>query len=404
MPEQQRTRAGVLITLVLAGLAMIGPFAIDTVFPAFGVIGQEFEVDSTAMQQVTSLYMLAFAVMSIFHGPISDAVGRKPVMIVGLTGFAVGNVISALAPSLTVLLISRVLQGAFAGAATIISRVVIRDMFAGAQAQKLMSQVMMIFSIAPALAPIVGGWILTVGAWPTIFWAITGYGLLLIVAVAVLLPETQPAEKRQPLELGRILASLVEVGTKPAMIRLALTMSMGFAGYFIYIVGAPIIVMDLLGQGEQDFWKLFVPLISGTMLGSYLSGRLADRIERNHLINSAMPVALAAAVVNVVLVALSPTLPWVLIGPTLLAVAIGTSFPVLNLEILDLFPDQRGAAASVGTFAALIFNSLLAGVLVPIIAKEMLHVAIAGAGFLALANIGWRWHVRAASTRTSGRE
>lgn len=378
---------------------MIGPFAIDTVFPAFGIIGREFEVDSTAMQQVTSLYMLAFAVMSIFHGPLSDAVGRKPVMIVGLAGFAVGNVVSALAPSLTVLLISRVLQGAFAGAATIISRVVIRDMFAGAQAQKLMSQVMMIFSIAPALAPIIGGWILNVGTWPTIFWAITGYGLLLIVAVALLLPETQPVEKRQPLEMGSILGSLVEVGTKPAMIRLALTMSLGFAGYFIYIVGAPIIVMDLLGQGEQDFWKLFVPLIAGTMFGSYLSGRLADRVERYSLINVAMPVALAAAVLNVILVALSPTFPWVLIGPILLAIAIGTSFPVLNLEILDLFPDQRGAAASVGTFASLIFNALLAGVLVPIIAREMLYVAIAGAVFLTLSNVGWRWHVNALGGR-----
>lgn len=395
MANQQRDRAGILITLVLAGLAMIGPFAIDTVFPAFGIIGRQFDVDSTAMQQVTSLYMLAFAVMSIFHGPISDAVGRKPVMLVGLAGFAVGNVIAALAPSLSVLLIARVFQGAFAGAATIVSRVVIRDLFGGAQAQKLMSQVMMIFSIAPAIAPIIGGWILAVGKWPTIFWAITGYGLLLIVTVALLLPETQPPAQRQPFHVGSILRSLAEVGTKPAMIRLALTMSFGFAGYFIYIVGAPIIVMDLLGQSEQDFWKLFVPLIAGNMLGSFLSGRLADRVDRYALINVVMPAGLAATIVNMALVAYSPTLPWILIGPVLLAMAVGTVFPVLNLEILDLFPDHRGAAASVGTFASLIFNALLAGVLVPIIAKTMLYVAISGAVFLTISFLGWRWHVKA---------
>lgn len=398
---QQPHRAGILITLVLAGLAMIGPFAIDTVFPAFGVIGGEFAVDAPAMQQVTSAYMVAFAVMSIFHGPLSDAVGRKPVMIAGLTGFAAANVLAALAPNLGWLLVARLLQGAFAGAATIVSRVVIRDLFGGAQAQKLMSQVMMIFSIAPAIAPIVGGWLLTVGQWPLIFWAVAGYGLLLIAAVAILLPETHLPEERQSLHVGNILRALIEVGTRPAMIRLALTMSMCFAGYFIYIVGAPIIVMDLLGQGEQDFWKLFLPLIAGTMTGSFLSGRLADRVSRGVLVGTAIPLAVAAGALNVIIVAIAPSLPWAAIAPVLLACAIGTAFPVLNLEILDLFPDHRGAAASMGTFASLIFNAALAGVVVPIVATSLLGVALTGLTFSTLSALGWWWHRRSLSARAA---
>ena len=332
---QQPHRAGILITLVLAGLAMIGPFAIDTVFPAFGVIGGEFAVDAPAMQQVTSAYMVAFAVMSIFHGPLSDAVGRKPVMIAGLTGFAAANVLAALAPNLGWLLVARLLQGAFAGAATIVSRVVIRDLFGGAQAQKLMSQVMMIFSIAPAIAPIVGGWLLTVGQWPLIFWAVAGYGLLLIAAVAILLPETHLPEERQSLHVGNILRALIEVGTRPAMIRLALTMSMCFAGYFIYIVGAPIIIMDLLGQGEQDFWKLFVPLLGGTMVGSFLSGRLADRVSRRALVGTAIPLAVAA---NVIIVAIALSL---LGGDRPALLRLRNPFPVLNLEA-TCFRSPRG--------------------------------------------------------------
>ncbi len=390
-----------LITLVLAGLAMIGPFAIDTVFPAFGIIGGEFDVDATAMQQVTSAYMVAFAVMSIFHGPLADAVGRKPVMIAGLAGFAAANVLAALAPHLGWLLVARLLQGMFAGAATIVSRVVIRDLFAGAQAQNLMSQVMMIFSIAPAIAPIVGGWLLTVGQWSLIFWAVAGYGVLLIVAVAILLPETHLPENRQSLHLGSILRALIEVGTRPAMIRLALTMSMCFAGYFIYIVGAPIIVMDLLGQGEQDFWKLFLPLIAGTMTGSFLSGRLADRVSRRVLVGTAIPLAVAAGAGNVIIVAIAPSLPWAVIAPVLLACAIGTAFPVLNLEILDLFPDHRGAAASMGTFASLIFNAALAGVVVPIVARSLLGVALTGLTFSMLSALGWWWHQRSLSARAA---
>lgn len=395
MEEQDRPRAGIVITLTLAGLAMIGPFAIDTVFPAFGVIGSELSADSTAMQQVTSVYMLAFAVMSIFHGPLADALGRKPVMIAGLIGFAAANVLSALAPTLSALLLARFLQGAFAGAATIVSRVVIRDLFAGAQAQKLMSQVMMIFSIAPAIAPIVGGWLLTVGRWPLIFWTIGGYSLLLVIVVATLLPETQPRQLRQPLRVSSIVRALVDVGTRPAMIRLALTMAMGFGGYFIYIVGAPIIVLDLLGQGEQDFWKVFIPLIGGMVVGSYISGRVAGRIPRYTLVSWVIPLGALTGLVNVLLAWLSPELPWAIVGPVLLSCAIGVVFPVLNLEILDLFPDHRGAAASLGTFASLIFNAAMAGIVVPIVATSILGVALTSAVLSTLSVFGWWWHMRA---------
>lgn len=388
------------ITLVLASLAMIGPFAIDTIFPAFGQVGQDFGVDSSAMQQVTSVYMLAFAIMSIFHGPIADAVGRKPVMITGLAGFALANVFAALAPSFGLLLLARFIQGAFAGAATIVSRVVIRDLFAGAEAQKLMAQVMMIFSVAPAIAPILGGWLLTVGQWPLIFWAVAGYALLMIVTVVVLLPETLPVADRQPLRPDNVVRSLLQVATKPALIRISFTMAMGFGGYFIYILGAPIIMLDLLGEGEQDFWKLFIPLIGGMLIGSYLSGRLAGKIPRYRLVTVIMPVTVIAGAINLVLVFISPTLPWAVIGPTLLSVAIGTVFPILNLEILELFPHQRGAAASIGTFASLIFNALVAGAVIPLAAASLVSLAALGLGLSILSALGWWWHVRA--MRASG--
>src|SRR5690625_3799690 len=124
---------------------MIGPFTIDTVFPAFTRIGQEFGSDEVALQQLISAYLAAFAVMSVFHGPLSDALGRKKVMIGGLTIYLIGMFGSIFAPNLGSLVLLRVLQGMSAGAATIVSRVVIRDMFAGSEAQRLMAQVMMIF-------------------------------------------------------------------------------------------------------------------------------------------------------------------------------------------------------------------------------------------------------------------
>ncbi len=127
------------------------------------------------LQQLVSAYLAAFAVMSVLHGPLSDALGRKRVMIGGLSIYLVGMLGSILAPSLGGLILLRILQGASAGAATIVSRVVIRDMFSGAEAQRLMARVMMIFSVAPAIAPIVGGWLLLLGDWRWVFagWACT---------------------------------------------------------------------------------------------------------------------------------------------------------------------------------------------------------------------------------------
>lgn len=388
--------AGALVTLVLAGLSMLGPFTIDTVFPAFERIGTQFGADSTAMQQVTSVYMLAFAVMSIFHGPLSDALGRKPVMITGLVGYVLASVGCALAPNLGVLLIMRTLQGTFAGAATIVSRVVVRDMFAGPQAHKMMSRIMMIFSVAPAIAPVAGGLLLQVGDWPVIFWTIAAYGAAAVLAVMVLLPETHPPSARSPLRIGAVVSSIVSVGRHPAMIRLALVTAFAMGGQFLYIAAAPIIVVDLFGLGEQDFWMLFVPIIVGMCVGAWLSGRLAERVSRTRLVDAALLLAVAAALLNVVFMLVHPHLPLAMVAPSLLSCAIAVAFPVIQLEILDTFPEHRGAAASLGTLASLGFNALLAGVISPLVTASLLTVAAAAATFVLAGAALWLLHRRAA--------
>lgn len=378
---------------------MIGPFAIDTIFPAFNRIGAELVANASALQQLTSTYMLAFAVMSVFHGPLSDALGRKPVMVGGLAGFVLASIGCALSPSLGVLLVMRTLEGTFAGAATIVSRVMVRDMFAGPQAHRLMSRIMMIFSVAPAFAPVVGGWLLQVGDWRTIFWAITGYGVVAIAAVLLVLPETLPAAGRTPLRVGAVVRSVIRVGGSATMIRLALVTALAMGGQFVYIVGAPIIVVDLFGLGEQDFWVLFFPVIGGLLVGAWLSGRLAERIARLYLIDASLLAAAAAGVLNVILVIWWPNPPLAMVGPALLACAIAVAFPAIQLEILDAFPASRGAAASLGTFASLAFNAVLAGAITPLVTDTVLHVALTALVFLVLGALLWVLHRRAGRAR-----
>lgn len=379
---------------MLAGLAMIGPFTIDTVFPGFASMGRDFGATDAAMQQVTSIYLLSFGLMSVLHGPISDTLGRKPVMLTGLGIYVLATIACALSPTLPVLLAARALQGASAGAATIVSRAVIRDMYEGAEAHRLMSQVMMIFSIAPAIAPVAGGLLLAWGPWPLIFWAIAGYGVAIAVLTAVVLPETLPTQDRHPLRIGSVMAGLLEVGRHPGFARLAFATTFVFAAQFVYIVSAPILMVDLLGKGEQDFWMLFVPLISGLVVGAWLSGRMAGRIDASVLVDRAIAFALVGAALNLTLVTIMPRLPYAVVGPGLLAVSIAIAFPVLQLLMLDMFPHHRGAAASLASFASLMFNALLAGAISPFVTTSLVVLATASTVFAIAGSGFWIVHRR----------
>lgn len=379
---------------------MLGPFTINTVFPAFTQIGDEFGASDLTLQQLISVYLASFAVMSVFHGPLSDALGRKTVMLTGLVIYILAMFGAALAGGMGMLIALRVLQGVSAGAATIVSRVVIRDLFAGAEAQRLMARVMMIFAIAPVLAPMLGGWLLLLGDWRWVFTGVGLYGVLVLVLTA-LMPESLPKEARIPLRLGSVLGSLWEVGRSPTLVRIALATAFGFAAHFVFVAAAPIIVVRLLGLGEQDFWVLFGPLILGMMAGSLVVGRAADAMDRTRLITLGYLGTLVTSVLNLVLVlafpdpsgSLDATLIPVLVGPMLMSFTASLFFAPMQLEILDLFPRQRGAAASLGTFFTLVMNALLSGVIAPLITGSLTVVAIAALAYVVVGSLLWAWHL-----------
>ena len=388
-----------LLLTILAGLGMVGPFSIDTIFPAFAQLAVDLDTSPLALQQLISVYLLSFAAMSLFHGPLSDALGRKPVILAGSALFVLSSLACALAPNLAWLLVGRAAQGISAGAGQIISRAMVRDIFSGDRAQRMMAQIAMIFGLAPALAPIVGGWLLVHGDWRGIFWFLTGLGVVLLLLVWFFLPETHPVADRTPLEIGPLFRSLWEVWRDRNGRRLALAGMVNFAGMFLYISSAPMFVVNLLGMGEQDFWVLFVPLISGMVIGSWTSGRLAGRISGRRLATIGYWVSLGGGALNLALMLIpaAQTVPWAVLLLPVYTFGVALAFPILTLAMLDLFPANRGAASSVQSFVSLVFNALIAGALAPAVAFSLPMLAGTTLVLTIIGYLMWRRHLQMTS-------
>ncbi|MBC7991211.1 MAG: multidrug effflux MFS transporter [Luteimonas sp.] len=383
------------LALLLGGLAMFGPFSIDTIFPAFPQMGGDFAADKLAMQQTISVYLLAYAAMSIVHGPLSDAIGRRKVILGGLVVFTLASVGCALSRDLTTLLLFRALQGLSAGVGLIVGRAVIRDVLHGDDAQRLMSQVSMIFGVAPAIAPIIGGWILGWERWPAIFWFLVAFSLLLLVATWWKLPETHPPEARLSLAPKRLLRDYFAIFLNGRFQRLAAAGTFNFGALWLYIASAPAFVIDILHLNERQFAWFFVPMISGMMLGAFMSGRSAGRISGTRLANIGFACCGVAAVANIVynLVA-TPSVPWAVLPMMLGSFGIALVFPILTLAILDMYPRQRGSASSLQAFTSLVSNALIAGLLSPWLSHHALHLALGSAAFVLLGWLFWNWEAR----------
>lgn len=370
-----------LLPWLLGSLAMLGPFSIDTLFPAFRVLQAEFALDAVTVQQSVSVYLLTFALMALLHGPLSDAYGRRPVILVCLLIFLLASLGGVYATSFEELLVWRGVQGLSAGAGVIVGRAIIRDRFEGPAAQRLMSQTTLIFGIAPALAPIVGGWLLAFAGWRSIFMFLIAFALLALIISALALPETHPRARRQPLSLRSLLRGYAGIAADRACRWLVLAAMFNFGALFLYVASAPAFVMDRLGLSEQGFGWLFVPAIGGMMLGALLSGRLAGRLDPPRTVALGFWLVGAGALLNLAynLAAARLTLPWAVLPIAVGAVGIAIVFPTLTLLMLDRFPLRRGAVSSVQSASSLAFNALLAAVIAPAVSGSGLWLATCAA-------------------------
>mgnify|MGYP006382064185 FL=1 len=378
------------LSVLLATLGMLGPFTIDTYLPAFSGIAADLQATPLQIQQTLSAYLFAFAFMSLFHGALSDSFGRRPVVLTGVAVFTLASVGCALSTDITHLIFFRALQGLATGAGIVVSRAVIRDMFPPADAQRVMSQVTLFFGVAPAIAPIIGGFLFVHAGWHAVFWFLAGIGVLLWVSNWFLLPETLHVSQRQVLSVRHLMRGYWQLGTNPRFLLLALASGIPFNGMFLYVLSAPTFLGEHLQLAPTQFFWFFVCTISGIMGGAWLSGRLAGRIAPERQVRIGLGIMLAVSVVNVVANLLFKAhVSWSMIPIGVYSLGWAMMTPVVTLMVLDLFPERRGMAASMQAFVGSAANGLVAGVLAPLVMHSTIGLAVAALLLMMVGLIAW---------------
>lgn len=378
------------LAVLLAVLGMLGPFSIDTYLPAFAGIASSLGATPVQMQQTLSAYLFGFAFMSLFHGAISDSLGRRPVVLWGLAAFTLASAGCALSQNIAQLVFFRAMQGLSTGAGIVVARAVVRDMFAPAQAQKVMSQITIYFGVAPAVAPIIGGWLFVHLDWHSIFWFLTAIGIALWIANYKLLPETLHITHRQPFNASNLMQGYWQLGLDPRFLLLALASGVPFNGMFLYVLSAPVFLGEHLGLAPTQFFWFFVLSISGIMAGAWVSGRLAGKIAPKRQIKYGFAIMLLIALINLAAnILFKAEASWALIPISIFSFGWAMMVPVVTLLVLDLHPMRRGMASSLQSFIGATANGLVAGLIAPLIMHSTVAMAAASLAMMCVGLVAW---------------
>ncbi len=397
MPYTQTPPRG-LITIV-ALMIMIGPFTIDTYLPSFPAIEAEFNISRALLSQSLGFYLMAFAISTLILGPLADRLGRRQVILGSLLFYIAASIGCALANDYSTFLLFRIMQGIAASGGLVAGRAMIRDVYSPQDAHRAMSQVMMLFAIAPAIAPVIGGWLHDLFGWHSIFYFLALYTCMVFLLVLFHIPETlEPAHRQSfhPVNVARVYGKTL---THHRFLSLTFIVACYFGGLFLYIAGAPTVIFDFLKLDSSDFAYMFVPMVGGLIFGSWLSSRLAHRWPMERTIKLALILMILGAVLNALqAVWLTPMITTSVIPLALYTSGIGIAMPAMTVLALDCFPKNRGTASALQGFVQMMANALIASLAVPLLSQQASHLALGQVILLICALLLW-WRLPAFSTQ-----
>ncbi len=274
--------------LVLGLLSAIGPFAIDMYLPALPSIGQSLGASMTAVQASLMAFFISLGVGQIVYGPVSDMVGRKAPLYFGLVLFGLGSVGCALAPDIHTLVVLRFVQGLGACAGMVVPRAVVRDLHTGHDAARLMSLLMLVFSVSPILAPLTGSFLIEVAGWRAVFWAVTVAALLGLALLATSLPETRPAEERVNSSVAGAMQAYGVLLRDRHFLGLVFIGAFGISSFFAYLANSSFVLIDHYGLTPRQYSFAFAANAASFIGISQFTGKLSARFGLVRLVKFAV--------------------------------------------------------------------------------------------------------------------
>ena len=346
-----RPHSSLSIVFILGLLAMLMPLSIDMYLPALPVIAGQFGVPAGSAQMTLSTYILGFALGQLIYGPMADSIGRKPVILGGTLIFAAAAVACALAQSIDQLIIMRFFHGLAAAAASVVINALMRDMYPREEFSRMMSFVMLVTTIAPLLAPMIGGAVLIWFSWHAIFWILAVAALLASAMIAFFIRETLPPDRRQPFHLRTTVGNFAALFRHKRVLSYMLASGFSFAGMFSFLSAGPFVYIEINHVSPQDFGYYFALNIVFLFVMTIINGRFVRRIGALNMFRSGLWIQFVMALWMVVTALLGVGFWSLVVGVAAFVGCVSLVSSNAMAVILDEFPHMAGTASSLaGTF------------------------------------------------------
>ncbi|SLJ89109.1 MFS transporter, DHA1 family, bicyclomycin/chloramphenicol resistance protein [Enterobacter sp. NFR05] len=346
-----RPHSSLSIVIILGLLAMLMPLSIDMYLPALPVIAGQFGVPAGSAQMTLSTYILGFALGQLLYGPMEDSIGRKPVILGGTLIFAAAAVACALAQSIDQLITMRFFHGLAAAAASVVINALMRDIYPREEFSRMMSFVMLVTTIAPLLAPMIGGAVLVWFSWHMIFWILAVAGLLVSVMIAFFIHETLPPERRQPFHLRTTVGNFASLFRHKRVLSYMLASGFSFAGMFSFLSAGPFVYIEINHVSPQDFGYYFALNIVFLFLMTIINGRFVRRVGALKMFRGGLWVQFVMALWMVITALLGVGFWSLVVGVAAFVGCVSLVSSNAMAVILDEFPHMAGTASSLaGTF------------------------------------------------------
>ncbi|MCZ3381018.1 Bcr/CflA family multidrug efflux MFS transporter [Kosakonia sp. SOY2] len=347
----RRPHSSLSIVFILGLLAMLMPLSIDMYLPALPVIAEQFGVPAGSAQMTLSTYILGFAVGQLLYGPMADSIGRKPVILGGTLVFAAAAVACALAQSIEQLITMRFFHGLAAAAASVVINALMRDIYPREEFSRMMSFVMLVTTIAPLLAPMIGGAVLVWFNWHAIFWILAIAALLVSAMIVFFIRETLPVEKRQKFHFRTTLGNFASLFRHKRVLSYMLASGFSFAGMFSFLSAGPFVYIEINHISPQDFGYYFALNIVFLFVTTMINGRIVRRVGALNMFRSGLWVQFAMALWMVVTALLDVGFWSLVLGVAAFVGCVALVASNAMAVILDEFPHMAGTASSLaGTF------------------------------------------------------